>query len=86
MDKKAVIEKVIRASQTQAADPFSPTFGPAWMFRSSTLQQELNEAIEAWLRRNDPEPLTGVVMVMQATSALSDKEADELLEALEKEE
>lgn len=86
MDKKVVVEKIFKAYQAQSTNLLGSSSGPSWAFQSQAIQPDLNQAIIAWLKHDDPVPLKGIVTVMQTMGVLSDTEADKLLLALEPEE
>lgn len=83
MDKRAVLEKILKAGQGQGRDILSSTSGPSWAARPNAMQPQLNESIKQWLEDDNSEPLKGIIAILQTTSALSAKEADDLLAAIE---
>ena len=83
MDKKAVVEKILKAYRAQSSNLLGSSGGPSWAFQSQPMQQDLNKAISTWLQDNDPKPLQGMVKVMQTMGVFTDPEADILLQALE---
>lgn len=83
MDKKAVINEILRISRQSSNMMYGSVSGLSWAGQPGALQAQLNEAIEAWLKHGDPEPLKGIVAMLQTTNVLSDAKADELLQALE---
>lgn len=81
MSKKTIVNEILRISR-QSSGMMYGSSGLSWAGQSGVMQPQLNEAIEAWLKDDDPEPLKGIVAMLQTTNVLSDAKADELLRAL----
>lgn len=82
MNKKAVIDKILKAYDARSSNIIDASSGAAWMFQARPFQQELNSAITVWLEDRDPKPLQGVVMAMQTMGVFTSKEATVLLQSI----
>ncbi len=83
MDKMAVVNEILQICRQSSSMMYGSPTGMPWWGQSSAMQPQLNEAIESWLKHDDPKPLKGIVAMLHTTNVLSDKKADELLQALE---
>jgi hypothetical protein len=82
MEKRDVIQKVLSSVQAQGADVLNVMNGVGWMGQASGLQQQVGEAVTQWIEHDDPQPLLGIVELLQTLDNLSADEADELRHAL----
>lgn len=82
MEKRDVIQKILSSVQSQGADILNATNGVGWMGQASGVQQQVGEAILQWVEHDDPQPLLGVIELLQTLDNLSQQEADELRHAL----
>lgn len=83
MDKKTVIGKLLKVYQAKGSSFMEAGAGAAWMFQAPTFQADINQAISAWVQKNDPEPIKGVVMAMQTYGVISADDADAFLQNIE---
>jgi hypothetical protein len=83
MDKKAVVQKILKVHELRSNNLLSNVDGASWAFQPQTMQPDLNNAISAWLKDDNAAPLVGMVRIMHTMGQLTDTEADQLLEALE---
>jgi len=83
MDKKAVINTILKAYDARGSNIMDAGSGAGWMFQTRPFQQELNQAISAWLKNSDSQPLQGVVMSMQTMGVFTSGEADAILQKIE---
>lgn len=80
MTKREVIQKVLTA--VKSADMLTATNGVGWLGQSSGVQQQVEAAIEAWTLRDDPEPMQGVVALLETLNLLTSTEATALQAAI----
>jgi len=78
VEKRAAIQKILSAIQSQSLDVMNASNGVGWMGQSSGLQQQVGEAILSWIEHDDPQPILGVVELMQTFNILTAKETDSL--------
>lgn len=78
MEKRAAIQKILSSVQSQSLDVMNASNGVGWMGQSSGLQQQVGEAILSWTEHDDPQPILGIIELMQTLDILTATEADEL--------
>lgn len=83
MDKKAVINDILKAYDARGSNIMDAGGGAGWMFQARPFQQEINQAISTWFENNDSQPLQGVVMSMQTMGVFTSDEADSILQKIE---
>jgi ribosomal protein S9 len=82
MQKREVIQKILSIVEAQGSDIMNVTNGVGWLGQSSAVQQQVNEAIRSWVEFDDPQPLIGVVELMQTLSMLTQADAEALGRAI----
>lgn len=82
MKKTEVIKKILAIVEAQGTDILNASNGVGWMGQSSGLQQQIVEAVRSWTEYDDPQPLLGVVAMLQTLSMITSAEADELQESI----
>jgi|GEM_PF-2630281 hypothetical protein len=83
MDKQAALSKILKVSLMHANHGIGIGGTPSTMSHPQSFQPQLNQAIHTYTTTGELDQLAGIVHVMVTTNALSGKEADEILAALE---
>lgn len=81
MDKKAAIEKILKA--TQSNNILGSVAGASWNGQSNGYQPQLLEALQRLKDTGDVGPLKSYVATLHMMQTITDKEHDELIDALE---
>lgn len=84
MTKQQVLGVVFRIIQQQAELNTMAAVGALTFSPAQSMQGQANEAAEAWLFKDNDEPIRGVVSLMCTMDLVTKHEADELLEAISK--
>jgi hypothetical protein len=82
MQKREVIQKILGIIEAQGSDIMNVTNGVGWLGQSSGIQQQVTEAIRSWTEFDDPQPLLGVVELMQTLSMLTQSDANGLEQSI----
>lgn len=82
MQKREVIQKILSLIEAQGTDILNASNGVGWMGQSSGVQQQVAEAIRSWTEFDDPQPLLGVVEVLQTLSMITAPESEDLQQAI----
>lgn len=82
MKKTEVIKKILGLVEAQGTDILNASNGVGWMGQSSGLQQQVVEAVRSWTEYDDPQPLLGIVEMLQTLSMVTSQEADELQQSI----
>lgn len=83
MDRRAVVEKLLRAHQSGQWN-MSSAFGGAMGINGAPqpLATDMNQAIEAWLHKGDSTGMQQVARTLHMTSSLTDTEYEQIMEAI----
>lgn len=80
--KQEIIQKILSALKSSSADMLSASHGAGWLGQASGLQQQAEEAIQAWMQEDNPEPMKGMVALLETFSILTSLEAERLQKAI----
>lgn len=82
MQKREIIQKILSLVEAQGTDILNASNGVGWMGQASGVQQQVSDAIRSWTEFDDPQPLMGVIELLQTLSMVTPAEADRLQQAI----
>jgi len=82
-DKRDVVNEILTIFNDQAGQLAGSALGASWAGRDSGLRSQLSSAVEAFITRDDPGPLLGMIELMQTMSIVSGPKTETLRNALQ---